>query len=157
MRRAAREHDTGIEIPLVVIHRLDLRRQAQEEASPIGQGTFRTRVTDTYGRRYAATGERTLPIPEAAHTKPYARQGPNRVDNGLPLRSDLHRLFDRRLVAFETEGLTIQMSERNRHENSSGRVTYELPSEPLIAHRGRPDERPSRGFLEHHRTAIHRP
>jgi len=28
----------------------------------LGQGTFRSRVTDAYGRRCAVTGERTLPV-----------------------------------------------------------------------------------------------
>jgi len=34
-----------------------------------GQGTFRVIVTDAYERRCAITGERTLPVLEAAHIK----------------------------------------------------------------------------------------
>lgn len=60
----------------------------------LGQGAFRILVTDAYQRRCAVTGERTLPVLEAAHIKPYAESGPNMISNGLLLRSDLHTLFD---------------------------------------------------------------
>jgi putative restriction endonuclease len=163
---------TGIGAGLwsAVLERLRLRRAA--DVPPIdadresrrawveqrlGQGTFRSRVTDAYGRRCAVTGERTLPVLEAAHIKPYAQQGPNRVDNGLLLRSDLHRLFDRGLVTVAPERLTFQVSDRIRHEYSNGRVYDELAGKPLIVLPERPDERPSRAFLEHHRSVIFRP
>ena len=60
----------------------------------LGQGAFRVLVTDAYERRCAVTGEKTLPVLEAAHIKPYALHGPHRVSNGILLRSDLHKLFD---------------------------------------------------------------
>jgi putative restriction endonuclease len=41
------------------------------------------------------TGEKTLPVLEAAHIRPFAEDGPHRIANGLLLRSDLHILFDR--------------------------------------------------------------
>jgi hypothetical protein len=59
----------------------------------LGQGTFRVLVTDTYRRRCAVTGERTLPVLEAAHVRPYAEGGRHEVANGILLRSDLHTLF----------------------------------------------------------------
>lgn len=123
----------------------------------LGQGTFRTRVTDAYGRRCAVAGERTLPVLEAAHIKPYAQQGPNRVDNGLLLRSDLHRLFDRGLVTIEPEPLTFGVSERIRDEYSNGRVYYELEGRPLVVLPELIEHRPNRAFLEHLRSVIFRP
>ena len=123
----------------------------------LGQGTFRTRVTEAYGRRCAVTGERTLPVLEAAHIRPYAQQGPNRVDNGLLLRSDLHRLFDRGLVTIEPERLTFHVSERIRDEYSNGRVYYELEGRPLVVLPERLEQRPNPAFLEHHRSVIFRP
>ena len=36
----------------------------------LGQGYFRVLVTETYQRRCALTGEKTLPVLEAAHIKP---------------------------------------------------------------------------------------
>jgi len=41
----------------------------------LGQGTFRVMVTEAYDRRCAITRERTLPVLEAAHIKPYAKGG----------------------------------------------------------------------------------
>jgi putative restriction endonuclease len=38
----------------------------------LGQGAFRVLVTEAYDRRCAVTGERTLPVLEAAHIKPYS-------------------------------------------------------------------------------------
>ncbi len=69
----------------------------------LGQGSFRLMVTDAYGRRCAATGERTLPVLEAAHIRPYGGEGEHRLDNGLLLRSDLHKLFDRGYVTVTPE------------------------------------------------------
>jgi putative restriction endonuclease len=64
----------------------------------IGQGVFRIAVTDAYGRACAVTGEHSLPALEAAHIRPYAAEGLHDVANGLLLRSDLHRLFDKGYV-----------------------------------------------------------
>jgi putative restriction endonuclease len=138
---------------------LDASRDAKRiwVEARLGQGTFRSRVTDAYGRRCAVTGERTLPVLEAAHIRPYSQQGPNRVDNGLLLRSDLHRLFDRGLVTIEPERLTFEVSDRIRHEYHNGLVYYQLAGRALQVLPERPDERPHRAFLEHHRTVVFRP
>jgi putative restriction endonuclease len=37
----------------------------------VGQGTFRTRLLDVYGRKCAVTGEKTEPVLEAAHVQSY--------------------------------------------------------------------------------------
>ncbi|MCA1791407.1 MAG: HNH endonuclease [Thioalkalivibrio sp.] len=123
----------------------------------LGQGAFRSRVADAYERRCAVTGERTLPVLEAAHIVPHARQGPNQVDNGLLLRSDLHRLFDRGLATVEPEHLTFRVSDRIREEYSNGRVYYELDGTPLKVVPAALELRPSRQFLEVHRSTIYRP
>ena len=60
-------------------------------------------------------------------------------------------------MTIEPERLTFQVSERIRHEYSNGRVYYELEGKPLIVLPERPEERPNRAFLEHHRSAIFRP
>jgi putative restriction endonuclease len=51
----------------------------------LGQGAFRVEVTDAYSRRCAITGERTLPALEAGHIRPYAKNGPHEIRNGLLL------------------------------------------------------------------------
>jgi putative restriction endonuclease len=60
----------------------------------LGQGAFRILVTDTYDRHCAITGEKALPALEAAHIQPVTQEGKHRIDNGLLLRCDIHRLFD---------------------------------------------------------------
>jgi len=59
----------------------------------LGQGAFRVLVTDAYSRRCSITGEKTLPVLEAAHIKPYAESGPHFISNGLLLRSDMHNFL----------------------------------------------------------------
>jgi putative restriction endonuclease len=79
--------------------------------SRLGQGAFRVLVTDAYQRRCAVTGERTLPVLQAAHIKPYTESGPHRVDNGLLLRADLHILLDKGYMTL-TEDLQVEVSRR---------------------------------------------
>ena len=77
-----------------------LEEEAAQYGRPIltkvrlGQGAFRILVTDAYNRRCAISGERTLPVLEAAHIKRFAESGPHFISNGLLLRSDIHKLFD---------------------------------------------------------------
>src|ERR1043165_4427698 len=77
----------------------------------IGQPAFRVLVTDAYSRRCAITGEKTLPVLEAAHIKSYAADGPHRLNNGILLRSDLHKLFDLGYVTV-TPNLHFEVSQR---------------------------------------------
>lgn len=96
----------------------------------LGQGAFRVLVTDAYQRRCAVTGEKTLPVLEAAHIKPFASLGPHRVSNGILLRSDLHKLFDLGYVTVTPE-LHLEVSPRLREEWQNGRVYYEHHGQEL--------------------------
>jgi putative restriction endonuclease len=91
----------------------------------LGQGVFRLAVTDAYGRACAATGEHSLPVLEAAHIKPYAADGPHEVSNGILLRSDLHRLFDKGYVTV-TPDLRLEVSNRLKEDYSNGKSYYPL-------------------------------
>lgn len=85
----------------------------------LGQGSFRVMVTDAYQRRCAITREKTLPALEAAHIKPFSESGPHRVDNGLLLRSDIHRLFDSGYVTV-TSDHRFEVSKRIKEEFDNG-------------------------------------
>jgi putative restriction endonuclease len=115
----------------------------------LGQGAFRVLVTDAYSRRCAVTGERTLPVLEAAHIKPYSEEGPHLVSNGLLLRSDLHILFDNGYITV-TEDLHVEVSKRIKEEFENGREYYQYRGKPLTGVPRRPDERPSTDFLRWH-------
>jgi putative restriction endonuclease len=119
------------------------------EVTPrLGQGSFRIMVTDAYGRRCAATGERTLPVLQAAHIKPYSLLGEHRVDNGLLLRSDLHTLYDRGYLTV-TPDYRIEVSRRIREEFENGRDYYALDGK-TIALPPNEEDRPSVTSLEWH-------
>jgi putative restriction endonuclease len=89
----------------------------------LGQGAFRVLVTDAYKRACAITGEHSLPVLEAAHIKPFNEEGPHAVNNGLLLRSDFHRLFDRGYITITTE-YRIEVSRRLKEEFENGRSYY---------------------------------
>jgi putative restriction endonuclease len=92
----------------------------------LGQGSFRVLVTDAYNRRCAMTQERTLPVLEAAHIKPYAAGGQHELPNGLCLRSDLHKLFDHGYITVDPDERRIVVSKRIREEFENGRDYYQL-------------------------------
>jgi len=83
-------------------------------------------VTDVYDRRCAITGERTLPVLEAAHIKAYSSGGPHEPENGLLLRSDVHTLFDKGYVTVDADQLKVVVSSRIREEFENGRDYYHL-------------------------------
>src|SRR5262249_47294326 len=91
----------------------------------LGQSTFRIAVLDAYSKRCAVTGERSLPVVEASHIRPFAQGGEHAVRNGLPLRRDIHRLFDLGYVGVRPDR-TFAVSSALRDDYSNGRVYYEL-------------------------------
>jgi putative restriction endonuclease len=115
----------------------------------LGQGAFRVLVIDAYDRRCAVTGEKTLPVLEAAHIKPYASQGPHRVSNGLLLRSDLHKLFDLGYVTV-TPDLHLEVSPKLKTEWQNGREYYAYHGQQLRVRPTDPASQPGREFLAWH-------
>lgn len=120
----------------------------------LGQGGFSLIVSDAYEKRCAVTGERTVPVLEAVHIVPVTKGGLHRPDNGLLLRSDIHRLFDRGYVTIQPDG-TFLVSKRLKEEWHNGRVYYELGGAairlPAIV-----SNRPAREFLEWHNDTVFR-
>ena len=91
----------------------------------LGQGTFRIAVLEAYQRSCAVTTEHSLPVLEAGHIQPYAEGGPHSVPNGLLLRADLHRLFDKGYITV-TPSMHLEVSPRLREEYRNGRTYYPL-------------------------------
>jgi putative restriction endonuclease len=119
----------------------------------LGQGSFRVVVTDAYERRCAVTGERVLPVLEAAHVRPYSSGGAHRIDNGLLLRSDLHTLFDRGYVTV-TPDLHLEVSTRIRDEFHNGREYYALHGRN-VRPPSRPDQNLSPDNLRWHNDEVY--
>lgn len=91
----------------------------------LGQGAFRLSVTDSYERRCAVSGERTLPILDAAHIRSYHAGGDHDPSNGLLLRTDIHRLFDLGYVTVSPDR-RFEVSRRLKADFDNGRHYYEL-------------------------------
>jgi len=117
----------------------------------LGQGTFRVAVTDAYERRCAVSGERTLPILDAAHIRGYADGGEHALDNGVLLRTDIHRLFDLGYVTID-DGGRFAVGRRLKEDFDNGRHYYDMHGAVLRApRRGSPP--PSFAALEWHRNS----
>jgi putative restriction endonuclease len=115
----------------------------------LGQGAFRVLVTEAYDRRCAITGERTLPVLEAAHIKPCSESGPHRVNNGILLRADLHILLDRGYVTL-TDDLRVEVSQRIKEDFENGKTYYALHGRELEVIPHQEIERPSPAFIQWH-------
>jgi putative restriction endonuclease len=121
----------------------------------LGQSSFRVFVTEAYDRSCAITEEHSLPALEASHIKPFNENGPHEISNGLLLRSDFHRLFDRGYITVTPE-YKIEVSRRLREEFENGRSYYpfhgrSLNHLPIIL-----EDQPSKKILTWHNETIFR-
>lgn len=140
-------------------HNVEAARETGRYGSPaliqprLGQGAFRVAVTEVYRRACAVTGEHSLPVLEAAHIRPFSREGPNHVRNGLLLRADLHRLFERGYLTVTREHV-LEVSNRLRIDFENGRTYYPLHgtriSTPNELH-----ERPDPSYLSWHNEHVY--
>lgn len=131
------------------------RYGAAVEVRPrLGQGLFSLAVRDAYQGACAVTGEHSLPALEAAHILPYGQGGEHRVDNGLLMRSDLHRLYDRGYVTV-TPDYVFRVSDRLRDEFQNGRSYYGLDG-AKIAVPSLQSSWPKRELLAWHRERVFR-
>ena len=101
------------------------------------------------------TSERTLPVLEAAHIRPFANGGEHALSNGLLLRSDLHTLFDLGYMTVDPTEKKIVVSDRIKAEFENGREYYklrgrelDLPQNPLAI--------PSTEYLTYHAENVFR-
>ena len=120
----------------------------------LGQSGFRVTVMDAYGRRCAVTEEKTLPVLEAAHIRPYADGGGHEVGNGLLLRSDFHTLFDAGYLTIDTD-YRLLVSKRLKDEFSNGRHYYEHHGSRVPNLPTRTDLLPSRPAIEWRNASWH--
>lgn len=115
----------------------------------LGQGAFRFAVTDAYGGACAVTSEHSLPVLEAAHIRPYAEKGPHEVGNGLLLRTDVHKLFDKGYVTVDPDDHRFVVSRRLKDDYQNGRAYYEMHGKIIQLPR-EVASYPSREYLEWH-------
>lgn len=90
----------------------------------LGQTTFREALVGAYGQ-CAVSREHSEPALDAAHIESYAAGGPSTIQNGLLLRADIHRLYDRHYVSVTPDD-EFWVSDRLHDEFDNGRVYYDL-------------------------------
>ncbi len=121
----------------------------------LGQGAFRVLVTEAYGRSCAITEEHSLPALEAAHIRPFNENGPHSVNNGLLLRSDFHRLFDRGYITVTPE-YKIEVSRRLKEDFNNGRSYYPFHGKSLANIPAASENRPLKQLLAWHNENSYR-
>ncbi len=120
----------------------------------LGQGAFRVVVTDAYQRRCAITGEKTLPVLEAAHIKPYSDNGPHLITNGLLLKSDFHTLFDEGYITL-TKDYKIEVSHRLHDDYGNGRDYYKYHGQQILILPEQLYQRPDPQYIDWHNEHVY--
>ncbi len=114
----------------------------------IGQSAFRLNVAEAYSNKCAISGESALPTLQAAHIKPYSESGSNNLTtNGILLRSDLHRLYDKGYIAI-TEDYKVKVGQRLSTEFNS--EYYKMYDGKELSMPSSIDDYPSKEFLVWH-------
>ena len=121
----------------------------------IGQGEFRLRTLENYRYTCCVTGEHTRPALEAAHILPVAEDGRHRLDNGLCLRADVHRLFDRGLIGITPE-YRVAISPQIHELYLNGKPYYAHEGAELRALPGYEADRPDPDALRRHMADVFR-
>ncbi|PTR36694.1 HNH endonuclease [Rhodococcus sp. OK611] len=137
-----------IEIPNIELISGEDRRKRSERAvvEREGQPGFRNRLLKAYDRRCCVTGTDVIAALDAAHITPYLGKLSNPMQNGILLRTDIHKLYDRHLITIlddYTVALAPSIRTSNTYQGLHGREIT-LP----IAHIHRPD----RAALSLHRS-----
>jgi putative restriction endonuclease len=114
----------------------------------LGQGTFQALVLDAYGRQCAITSEKALPALDSAHIRSYADNPVHELNNGLLLRSDVHRLFDAGYITVTPE-YRVEASGRMREDFNDGENYLRLHGSQVRVP-VRPESRPSSEALRWH-------
>lgn len=93
--------DLAVPLPAERVRLEDVTYPSRE-----GQQRFRADVMAAYGR-CVVTGCQDEAVLEAAHIIPYVDARSNVVRNGLCLRADIHRLYDRNLLWIGPDGTVV--------------------------------------------------
>jgi putative restriction endonuclease len=142
-------------ILLPVIAETKLRYGAPQIIQPrLGQGNFRIAVMEAYLRACAVTNEHSLPALEAAHIKSFQNEGPNEVSNGILLRADFHKLFDKGYITVTTD-YKLEVSPHLKIDFANGKTYYPLHGSPVNVPKSL-NEVPNKEYIRWHNEKIYR-
>ena len=94
-----------------------------------------------------------MPVLEAAHIKPVAKDGPYIASNGLLLRSDFHTLFDDGYITIGKD-YRIYVSKRLHEDYGNGRDYYKYHGQKLLILPESIENMPSKDYLEWHNENV---
>jgi len=100
----------------------------------VGQGQFRQELLNRFGNMCAFTGTCHTAALDAAHLYSYAHEGEHRVEEGLLLRKDLHKLFDSELVGVSSSRTLLLhpgLGNTQYQSLAGARLKVELPNRAL--------------------------
>ena len=113
----------------------------------VGQQQFRERMLERFGSTCAVSGAQPQEVLDAAHLVNFAVRPEHRLDGGLLLRADLHRMFDRLLLTFDPTTWTTHIAPQLLDRFEGFRV---FEDQPMVVP---PRVRPDRALLQEHLTA----
>ncbi len=105
-------------------------------------------MLDAYGRQCAITQEKAVPALDAAHIRPFAENPVHELNNGLLLRSDVHRLFDAGYITVTPEH-RVEASRRMKDDFNDGDNYLRLHGSEVRVP-AEPEKQPSREALVWH-------
>jgi putative restriction endonuclease len=90
----------------------------------VGQSAFKALVLGANYRHCAITASRIEPVPDATHIRPVKDGGIHRVNDGMRLRSDVHKLFDDGYLGVD-DPLRLRVNRRLMSKFGNGVEFYE--------------------------------
>jgi putative restriction endonuclease len=130
-----------------------LNRNGQMLRQELGPGGFFISVMEAYKRSCSITGEKALPVLEAAHIRPCFEEGPNSVQNGILMRSDFHALFDKGYLTID-ERYNIDISRRLKEDYGDGKMYYAYRGKQLMITPDNFLDLPGKEFLQWHNSKV---
>lgn len=119
-------------------------RYRQTKERP-GQGYFREGLMVAYGGKCAISGCNVGEVLVAAHICPVKDGGSDEISNGLLLRADLHMLFDRGLIAIDSNKMKVLVHKKllkSEYGSFEGKSMW-IPNDPSL--------QPSKELLDRHK------
>ena len=98
----------------------------------IGQQNFRINVLSAYSNKCCISESDLIESIEANHIEPYRGQQSNNVQNGIPLRADIHRLWTQGLLGINNDYKVVLHDKAKNSEtyNSFDGIRIKLPINP---------------------------
>ena len=106
-------------------------------------------VLTAYNNRCAVSSMRVVEVLEAAHIQPYIDERSNHIQNGICLRSDIHRLLDGGLISID-ENFCLLVSKKLKNASSA----YAKLDARELRLPTRDENRPSRAAVRYHRQHM---